>query len=180
MAGAGVHHQPEHGETRFRPAELHYGRTGRARRLAQEGHRNRGRHYGGHCRGRRRFDHRHPPPWLAHQLRRRSHSLDRSSGNGRPTDPPAFSLDFWHAAILLEARRHAAAPKIRNARLDRAAQHLFVPACPAAYFAGYRPDVLWLAVALGTRAVPRHAVAATLDRRGRGKIGALLSWILAH
>jgi len=35
LAGAGIHHQPEHGKARVRFAELHHGRSRRAGRVAQ-------------------------------------------------------------------------------------------------------------------------------------------------
>ena len=58
------------------------------------GHRSRGRHHCGHRCRRRRPDYRHSPPRMAHQLRRRSHRLDRSSGHRRRSNSPALPLDL--------------------------------------------------------------------------------------
>src|SRR5207244_11580090 len=106
--------------------------------------------------------------------------MDRSSGDSRPTDPPALPLDLRHTAILLEARRHFVAAKIRNPRLDSAAEHLCIPTHIAARLPNHRPDVLWLLVALGPRVVPRLAAAATLALPRLGQIPSLLSRIPPH
>ncbi len=104
-------------------AQLHYRGARRAGCLAREGYRGRRRDYRGYgCRG-CRSDHRHSPPWMARRLRRRSHRLDRSAGKTGTAHPPAFPLDLWHPAVLLEAWRHASAAEARNARLDRVAEY---------------------------------------------------------
>src|SRR3981189_3304287 len=106
--------------------------------------------------------------------------MDGSPGNRQPTHPPAFPLDFRHARILLEARRHASPAKVRHAWLDRPAKHLRISARAAADFPDHRPHVLWLAAALGPGAVPCHAAASTMDHLGRGEIGLLFPGLYAH
>ena len=82
---------------------------------------------------------------LENRLRGRSDWLDRSAGNRVHADPPAIPLDVRHAAGVLETSRHAGTHEIRDARLDRAAQHVSVPASVAAVLSGDRSAVPRLA-----------------------------------
>ena len=101
----------------------------------------RGRIHRGHGRRRYRPDHRDPPHRLAHRLRRGGHRLDRGAGDRRRADSPALPLDLRHAAIVLEASRHAGAAALRHAGLCGAAEYFSVPAFAAAGFAGDRSAV---------------------------------------
>src|ERR1700731_3153910 len=98
--------------------------------------------------------------------------MDRGPRNRRGPDSPAFPLDLRHAAIVLEAPRHAG--------LGGAAQYFSFPTHAAAGLAHHRPAVYEFPHLVGAVAVPHYASPATLDRGRPRTVGNLLSRLHAH
>src|ERR1700730_8292551 len=106
--------------------------------------------------------------------------MDRGSRNRRDPDSPAFSLDLRHAAIVLEAPRHAGPPALRHAGLGGAAQYFSFSTPAAAGLAHHRPAVYEFPHLVGAFAVPDHASPAALDRGRPRALVNLLSRLHAY
>src|ERR1700681_4510368 len=106
--------------------------------------------------------------------------MDRGARNRRGPDSPAFPLDLRHAAIVLEAPRHAGPPALRHAWLGGAAQYFSFSTPAAAGFAYHRPAVYEFSHSVGAIPVPHHASPATLDRGRPRALGNFLSRLYAY
>src|ERR1700693_2980890 len=106
--------------------------------------------------------------------------MDRGPRNRRGPDSPAFPLDLRHAAIVLEAPRHAGPPALRHAWLGGAAQYFSFSAAVAAGFARHRPAVYEFTRSVGAVAVPHHPSPPALDRGRPRAVGNFLSRFHAH
>src|SRR6202163_4078114 len=106
--------------------------------------------------------------------------MDRGPRNRRGPDSPAFPLDLRHAAIILEAPRHAGPPALRHAWLGGAAQYFSFSTPAAAGLTHHRPAVYEFPHSVGAFAVPHHASPAAVDRGRPRAVGNLLSRLHAH